>query len=201
MGPGRRTTPQEPTLGGRLVRWGRHLAWLAASGRGRHFLPERNAGRVPRSFRPSGAPLASPLRGSDTARRPGMRRRADPASASPAPSPAPKALGLFFPGAALGTLFARYNRAGMSPGGGPGSITRKSHYILAIPPEARPDSTPAGPFSLVHFGYAYRTEDVERNAGIAQMIAAKQSWSSIQAATGCSRATISKIAKRLKAAA
>jgi uncharacterized protein YerC len=28
------------------------------------------------------------------------------------------------------------------------------------------------------------------------MIAAKQSWSSIQAATGCSRATIAKIAKR-----
>ena len=49
--------------------------------------------------------------------------------------------------------------------------------------------------------YKGRAEDVERNAGIAQMIAAKQSWSSIQAATGCSRATISKIAKRLKAAA
>ena len=49
--------------------------------------------------------------------------------------------------------------------------------------------------------YKGRAEDMERNAGIAQMIAAKQSWSSIQAATGCSRATISKIAKRLKAAA
>jgi hypothetical protein len=33
------------------------------------------------------------------------------------------------------------------------------------------------------------------------MIAAKQSWSSIQAATGCSRATIAKIAKRLEPAA
>jgi DNA invertase Pin-like site-specific DNA recombinase len=44
-------------------------------------------------------------------------------------------------------------------------------------------------------------EDVERNAGIGQMIAAGQSWSSIQAATGCSRATIAKIAKRSKAAA
>jgi DNA invertase Pin-like site-specific DNA recombinase len=49
--------------------------------------------------------------------------------------------------------------------------------------------------------YKGRGEDVERNAGIAQMIAAKQSWSSIQAATGCSRATIAKLAKRLKAAA
>jgi uncharacterized protein YerC len=42
---------------------------------------------------------------------------------------------------------------------------------------------------------------VERNDGIAQMIAAKQSWTSIQNATGCSRATIAKIAKRLKVAA
>ena len=49
--------------------------------------------------------------------------------------------------------------------------------------------------------YKGRAEDVERNAGIAQMIAAKQSWSSIQAATGCSRATIAKIAKRIKEAA
>lgn len=49
--------------------------------------------------------------------------------------------------------------------------------------------------------YKGRAEDVERNAGIGQMIAAGQSWSSIQAATGCSRATIAKIAKRSKAAA
>jgi DNA invertase Pin-like site-specific DNA recombinase len=48
--------------------------------------------------------------------------------------------------------------------------------------------------------YKGRAEDVERNAGIGQMIAAGQSWSAIQAATGCSRATIAKIAKRLKAA-
>ena len=41
-----------------------------------------------------------------------------------------------------------------------------------------------------------RAEDVERNAGIAQMIAAKQSRSSIQAATGCTRATIAKVAKQ-----
>jgi uncharacterized protein YerC len=32
------------------------------------------------------------------------------------------------------------------------------------------------------------------------MIAAGQSWNSIQAVTGCSRATIAKIAKREKAA-
>jgi uncharacterized protein YerC len=43
---------------------------------------------------------------------------------------------------------------------------------------------------------------VERNAAIGNMIiAARQSWTSIQAATGCSRATIAKIAKRLKPAA
>ena len=48
--------------------------------------------------------------------------------------------------------------------------------------------------------YKGRPEDTERNDGIARMLAAKQSWSSIQAATGCSRATIAKIAKRLKAA-
>ena len=41
-----------------------------------------------------------------------------------------------------------------------------------------------------------RADDVERNAGIASMLAAGQCWSSIQAATGCSRATIAKIAKR-----
>jgi DNA invertase Pin-like site-specific DNA recombinase len=46
-----------------------------------------------------------------------------------------------------------------------------------------------------------RQEDTERNAGIASMIANGQSWSSIQAATGCSRATIAKIAKRSKQAA
>ena len=49
--------------------------------------------------------------------------------------------------------------------------------------------------------YKGRPEDAGRNDGIARMIAAKQSWSSIQAATGCSRATISKIAKRAKVAA
>jgi DNA invertase Pin-like site-specific DNA recombinase len=49
--------------------------------------------------------------------------------------------------------------------------------------------------------YRGRAEDVERNDGIGRMIAAGQSWSSIQAATGCSRATIAKIAKRLQPAA
>jgi DNA invertase Pin-like site-specific DNA recombinase len=48
--------------------------------------------------------------------------------------------------------------------------------------------------------YKGRPEDTERNAGIVRMIAAGQSWGSIQAATGCSRATIAKLAKRLKAA-
>jgi DNA invertase Pin-like site-specific DNA recombinase len=44
-------------------------------------------------------------------------------------------------------------------------------------------------------------EDVARNAGIASMLRAGQSWSAIQAATGCSRATIAKIAKRQAKAA
>jgi DNA invertase Pin-like site-specific DNA recombinase len=48
--------------------------------------------------------------------------------------------------------------------------------------------------------YKGRPEDVERNDGIAAMIRAKQSWTSIQRATGCSRATIAKIAKRGSAA-
>ena len=48
--------------------------------------------------------------------------------------------------------------------------------------------------------YKGRAEDVGRNDGIGRMISAGQSWSSIQAATGCSRATIAKLAKRLKAA-
>jgi len=48
---------------------------------------------------------------------------------------------------------------------------------------------------------ARRPEDDERDAGIARMITAGQSWNNIRATTGCSRATISKIAKRVKAAA
>jgi DNA invertase Pin-like site-specific DNA recombinase len=49
--------------------------------------------------------------------------------------------------------------------------------------------------------YKGRLEDTARNEGIAGMLAAGQSWGSIQAATGCSRATIAKIAKRIKPAA
>jgi DNA invertase Pin-like site-specific DNA recombinase len=49
--------------------------------------------------------------------------------------------------------------------------------------------------------YNGRAEDVARNEGIAQMLSAGQSWSSIQAAISCSRATVVKIAKRVRAAA
>jgi DNA invertase Pin-like site-specific DNA recombinase len=44
--------------------------------------------------------------------------------------------------------------------------------------------------------YKGRREDTERNAGIAAMLAAGQSWNTIQAATGCSRSTIARIAHR-----
>lgn len=44
--------------------------------------------------------------------------------------------------------------------------------------------------------YKGRPEDVERNTSIAAMLAKGLSWSQVQAATGCSRATIAKIAKR-----
>jgi DNA invertase Pin-like site-specific DNA recombinase len=44
--------------------------------------------------------------------------------------------------------------------------------------------------------YKGRRENVARNAGIASMLRAGSSWSQIQAVTGCSRATIAKIAKR-----
>jgi DNA invertase Pin-like site-specific DNA recombinase len=49
--------------------------------------------------------------------------------------------------------------------------------------------------------YKGRPEDVERNASIAKMLVAGQTWSAIQSATRCSRATISKIAKRDRTAA
>lgn len=49
--------------------------------------------------------------------------------------------------------------------------------------------------------YKGRPEDTERNDGIARMITAGQSWGAIQRATGCSRATIAKIAKRHRPAA
>jgi DNA invertase Pin-like site-specific DNA recombinase len=44
--------------------------------------------------------------------------------------------------------------------------------------------------------YKGRPEDVARNAGIAKLLAAGQSWNAIQSVTGCSRATIAKIAQR-----
>jgi DNA invertase Pin-like site-specific DNA recombinase len=44
--------------------------------------------------------------------------------------------------------------------------------------------------------YKGRPEDVKRNAGILDMLQRGASWSTIQAATGCSRATIAKLAKR-----
>ena len=44
--------------------------------------------------------------------------------------------------------------------------------------------------------YKGRVENIARNNGIAAMLRAGSSWSQIQAATGCSRATVAKIAKR-----
>ena len=49
--------------------------------------------------------------------------------------------------------------------------------------------------------YRGRPEDTERNAGIAGMLRSGMSWSAIQAATRCSRATIAKVAKVAKRAA
>lgn len=49
--------------------------------------------------------------------------------------------------------------------------------------------------------YVGRPENKRRNGRIAAMLAAGTSYSAIQDATGCSRATIAKIAKRLKTAA
>ena len=46
--------------------------------------------------------------------------------------------------------------------------------------------------------YKGRPENVKRNTAIAGMLARGASWTQIQDATGCSRATIAKIAKRLK---
>src|ERR1700729_2192575 len=44
--------------------------------------------------------------------------------------------------------------------------------------------------------YRGRPEDTDRNAGIAGMLRSGMSWTAIQEATGCSRATIAKVAKR-----
>ena len=46
--------------------------------------------------------------------------------------------------------------------------------------------------------YRGRAEDVKRNQGIMDSLSKDQSWSSIMAATGCSRATLSKLSKRIK---
>jgi DNA invertase Pin-like site-specific DNA recombinase len=47
--------------------------------------------------------------------------------------------------------------------------------------------------------YRGRPEDIGRNRGIAAMLKAGESWSAVQAAFGCSRATIAKVAKRAAA--
>lgn len=46
--------------------------------------------------------------------------------------------------------------------------------------------------------YKGRPEDEKRNAAIMSMLAGGQSWNSIVAATGCSRSTLSRLAKRLR---
>lgn len=47
--------------------------------------------------------------------------------------------------------------------------------------------------------YRGRPEDEKRNAAIVGMLKAGQSWSSIVDATGCSRSTLSRLAKRVEA--
>jgi DNA invertase Pin-like site-specific DNA recombinase len=49
--------------------------------------------------------------------------------------------------------------------------------------------------------YKGRPADMKRNAGIASMLKAGASWSAIQNATGCSRATVAKLSKQIKQAA
>ncbi len=46
--------------------------------------------------------------------------------------------------------------------------------------------------------YKGRPEDAKRNAAIAKMLSAGQSWNDIQTATGCSRSTLARLARRLK---
>lgn len=48
--------------------------------------------------------------------------------------------------------------------------------------------------------YKGRPEDTARNEAIASMLQAQQTWAQIRAATGCSRTTLQRIAKRMKAA-
>jgi DNA invertase Pin-like site-specific DNA recombinase len=47
--------------------------------------------------------------------------------------------------------------------------------------------------------YTGRRENAERNEGIARMLRGGASWSQVQAAVKCSRATVAKIAKRIPA--
>ena len=47
--------------------------------------------------------------------------------------------------------------------------------------------------------YKGRPEDTERNSGIASLLVEGRSWSFIQDMTGCSRATVAKVAKRVAA--
>ncbi len=49
--------------------------------------------------------------------------------------------------------------------------------------------------------YRGRPEDEKRNAAIVSMLRSGQSWNSIIAATGCSRSTLSRLAKRVTPAA
>jgi DNA invertase Pin-like site-specific DNA recombinase len=49
--------------------------------------------------------------------------------------------------------------------------------------------------------YAGRPENTKRNDAILGMLRSGQSWNAIIAATGCSRSTLSRLAKRLEAAA
>ena len=46
--------------------------------------------------------------------------------------------------------------------------------------------------------YRGRPEDIERNESIANLLKAGVSYSAVQAATGCSRATVAKVAKRIQ---
>lgn len=46
--------------------------------------------------------------------------------------------------------------------------------------------------------YRGRPEDAKRNEAIISMLKSGQSWSSIASATGCSRSTLSRLAKRLR---
>jgi len=45
-------------------------------------------------------------------------------------------------------------------------------------------------------GYKGRPEDTRRNAAIIAMLRSGQSWNTIIQATGCSRSTLSRLAKR-----